>query len=167
MLDCDAAVKALEPKDGMMFESNGQTESDAQRRGRKLRDEVYDKYHHLFFEPPKHSWGKLSDEMKTEIANALGKKPLNWCPSITGRRMTNHINTTRSRLNAKKRQMEDNDSDGSAISVFMCIMLTLCHHVYTRLTYCHTMPCRYLPHLPHPPHPPHLPHQKQARKGNM
>ena len=41
---CNSTVYKLLSKDGMKFESNGVTESDLQKKGRKQRDAIYDRF---------------------------------------------------------------------------------------------------------------------------
>ena len=43
-LDCKPTVYKLLSKDGMKFESNGVTESEHQKKGRKQRDDVYERF---------------------------------------------------------------------------------------------------------------------------
>ena len=115
MQDCDPAVVDLSIKDGMVFESNGQTESDAQARGRRQRDTVYKQYYKLFFEGTRATWGDIPDDLKTEMANALGKKPLCWSPTLTARRMMNHINSTRRKLKVALQRKRDRGDDDSLV----------------------------------------------------
>jgi hypothetical protein len=65
--ECKAAVLALDPKNGMCFESNGMSETDAQRKGRKLRDSIYAKWAHLWNPPSSLTWTKVPAEQKTGI----------------------------------------------------------------------------------------------------
>jgi hypothetical protein len=66
MKACDAAVLALDEDEGMCFETNGVSETDAQRKGRKQRDSIYAKYSDLW-KVKELSWTKFPPEQKTGI----------------------------------------------------------------------------------------------------
>jgi hypothetical protein len=64
MKACKPAVLALDSDDGMCFESNGVSETDAQRKGRRMRDSIYEKWSALWKRDAL-TWTKIPAEKKT------------------------------------------------------------------------------------------------------
>lgn len=116
MEECDDDVSALQENDGTNFESHGRTENDTQKKARKQRDHVYAKYNHLWDDGP--SWGKLLDKHKIALCNELGRPPLSWCPALSARRVSNYINTRKS----KRARMKNK---AKCVSVCDCVIVCI------------------------------------------
>ena len=137
---CDPAVYALAEKKGMKFESKGVTESAEQKSGRKVRDEIYERFAPLWDEQ-KYTWSKIPDDSKIAIANACGKAPIYWNPGLTARRMTTYILFRRSAKGQKQLQRQA-DAKAAATSTgkskkvsHLTTKFTLCAHyahIYTK-----------------------------------
>ena len=131
---CLPAVYALSEKKGMKFESKGITESTSQKKGRVVRDEIYNQYASLWDEDG-YTWTKIPEESKIAIANACGKAPMLWSPSLTAKRLTNYIAFRRSDKGkaqlAKQKSAAAKDrknSQSNKVSHIVCTLLTLCAH---------------------------------------
>ena len=146
---CDSAVYALTDEEGMKFESKGVTESSSQRKGRKMRDDIYKQFASLW-DDEGYTWVKMPEESKIAIANACGKAPMHWNPDTTSRRLTNYIAFRRSgkgRTRLKKEKdaqgtgKEDKNNTRSDVKVPQSVrMLTLCSHYVCILKQCaHTV----------------------------
>lgn len=94
---CEDDVLALEPGDALKFETHGKVESNEQQQGRKMRDKILEDYKDLW-DNQKLTWTKVPDDVKIEMANRLGKPPLNWHPTVTARRVVNYIGKRRASL---------------------------------------------------------------------
>lgn len=81
---------ALDPEDAMHFPTHSTSDSNEQKIGRKMRNNVYAKFSHHW---TKHylSWSQVPDEDKTKMADALCEEPLNWHWTVTDKRLRDHI----------------------------------------------------------------------------